>query len=121
MILPLAVTCFWGVLVARSPTVSYHLAPMLLAASVPLTTFFKETPGRAGPSRRGAAAGVGLAIALLTTGILAWQGLLAGLDLTGGDHASAEAAASAHWARSSAGGWPDEGARRTPMIRERHS
>lgn len=43
-----------------------------------------------------------MAIALLTTGILAWQGLLAGLDLTGGDHASAEAAASA-------GGWPDEG------------
>jgi len=93
VILPLAVACFWGVLAARSPTVTYHLAPMLLAASAPLTTFFKETPGRAVPT--GAAAGAGLAIALLTTGILAWQGLLAGPDLTGGDHASAEAAASA--------------------------
>ncbi|MEO3936871.1 hypothetical protein V3N99_08945 [Dermatophilaceae bacterium Soc4.6] len=93
MITPLAVACLWGILAARSPTVTYHLAPMLLAASAPLTTFIKETRGRALPT--GAATATGLAIALLTTGILDWQGLLAGPDLTGGHHAATEAAASA--------------------------
>lgn len=65
---------------------------MLLAASARLAVFFTDTRGRAVPS--GAAAATGLATALLTIGIIAWQGLLAGHDLTGGDHAAIEAAAS---------------------------
>ncbi len=91
-ILPLVRGLLLGVLAARSPTVTYHLAPMPPAASAPLTTLFKETPGRAVPT--GAAARAGLAARSSPPAYSPGRGTWPPRP-DPGDHASAEAAASA--------------------------
>lgn len=79
----LAVAVLWVVLAVRTPTTTYHLAPLLMAAAGPVTR--RRLTGRPVPSRAAlAVAGTGLAITVATTVVLAWLGLLAGPDLTGG-------------------------------------
>lgn len=79
----------WAVLALRSPTVTYHLAPLLVAAAWPLT--HRLVLGE--PARARVAAGTalaGLVLALATTGLLVAANALAGPDLAGGGNAFAE-------------------------------
>jgi glutaredoxin-like protein len=73
----------WVLLAARTPTTTYHLAPLLTAAAAPVTRrWLTRTPVPSLPAAALAAAG--LVMTSATTGVLAWQGLLAGPDVTGG-------------------------------------
>lgn len=74
----------WVLLAARTPTTTYHFAPLLVAAAAPVTCrLLTRLP--VPPRLATALAVTSLAIASATTGALTWQGLLAGPDLTGGD------------------------------------
>lgn len=82
-------TVLWVLLAARSPTTTYHLAPLLVAAAMPVARrWITGAPVR--PRSAAALAAAGLALALATVAGLAWQGMLAGPDVTGGDGAAAE-------------------------------
>lgn len=79
----------WVLLAVRTPTTTYHLAPMLVTAAAPVARrWLVHTPVRSGSAV--ALAVTGLAIALVTTAALAGQGMLAGPDITGGDGAVME-------------------------------
>jgi glutaredoxin len=72
----------WVLLAARTPTTTYHLAPLLVAAAAPLTR--RWLTGTPVPVRTATAlAAAGLAATLVTTAALAGQGMLVGPDLTG--------------------------------------
>lgn len=87
----LGVTVLWVLLAVRTPTATYHLAPLLVAAAMPVVRrWVTDAPVR--PRSAVALAATGLAIALATTVGLAWQGMLAGPDVAGGDHAAGESA-----------------------------
>jgi glutaredoxin len=79
----------WVLLAARSPTNTYHLAPLLVAAAAAVThRGLTQAPVR---SRRAIGLAVsGLVIAWVTTAVLAWRGMLAGPDVTGGHGAVVE-------------------------------
>lgn len=68
----------------RTPTTTYHLAPLLVAAAAPVTRRLL-TRAPVPPHPAAALAATSLVIALATTAALAWQGLVAGPDVTGGD------------------------------------
>jgi glutaredoxin len=79
----LAVAVLWVVLAVRTPTTTYHLAPLLMAAAAPVTR--RRLTGTPVPTRAAlAVAATGLVLTLASTGVLAWWGLLAGPDITGG-------------------------------------
>jgi glutaredoxin len=73
----------WVLLALRTPTTTYHLAPLLMAAAAPVTRrWLTRTPV---PSRRATTlAATGLVLTWVTTAVLAWRGMLVGPDITGG-------------------------------------
>lgn len=79
----------WVLLASHTPTTTYHLAPLLVAAAAAVTHRGMIYV----PVRSGRAIGLavsGLAIAWITTVALAWRGMLAGPDVTGGHGAVVE-------------------------------
>lgn len=80
----------WALLAARTPTTTYHLAPLLVAGAAAMTSrLLLRAPVR--PRVALARSVLGLAVALGVTAALAGLGLFAGPDLTGGTAAVAEA------------------------------
>ena len=77
-----AVTTVWTVLALRHPTVTYHLAPLLVAAAWPGVA--RATRGRATMAVGLRAAGGGLLVAVLATAELRALGALRGPALIGG-------------------------------------
>ncbi|GGM62906.1 hypothetical protein GCM10012275_36990 [Longimycelium tulufanense] len=72
----------WALLAVNDPTTTYHLAPLLVAAAWPVSRrWLGGRPVRATAALGDAAAG--LVVALATTALLAWRGLLVGPDVTG--------------------------------------
>ena len=79
----------WGLLAVRMPTTTYHLAPLLVAGATPMTG--RRLFGVPVRSRVALVwARLGLLVALAATEVLAYRGLLAGPDFTGGDATLAE-------------------------------
>ncbi|MFQ5967811.1 MAG: hypothetical protein ACE5MI_09385 [Acidimicrobiia bacterium] len=70
----------WAVLALLRPTVTYHLAPVIVAAAVPWT-FVAEHRRQATQQDRLIMVAVGLAVAAATTTLLAVAGLLDGPSL----------------------------------------
>ncbi len=78
----LAIATVWLLLAARTPTTTYHLAPLTMAAAAPVVRRWLD--GVPLSSRVGAVfALIGLALAVATTTVLAALGMLAGPDVTG--------------------------------------
>lgn len=89
VIAALGFALLWLLLATRTPTTTYHLAPLVVAAAGPVTRrLLTGTP----LSRRAAATlgAVSLLIAAAATAVAQWRGLFAGPDVTGGDGALAE-------------------------------
>jgi hypothetical protein len=83
---PVLIGAAWAVLAMRSPTVTYHLAPFLVAAAGPVAT--RVSAGTRLASRAAAwSTTVSLGVALVVTGWLAVAGALAGPALWGGSGA----------------------------------
>ncbi len=80
----------WVLLAAHTPSTTYHLTPLLVAAAPAVAHRWLTGAAVRSPRAIGLAA-AGLAIALVTTAVLTWRGLLAGPDVTGGDNVVAEA------------------------------
>jgi glutaredoxin-like protein len=85
----LVVALLWGLLVVRTPTTTYHFAPLLVAVAAPMTGRWL-TPGSVRSRTALVWTLLGLVVALVAMAVLAWQGLLAGPDITGGHAALAE-------------------------------
>jgi len=79
----------WVLLAARTPSTTYHLAPLLVATAPAVAHRWLTGAAVRSPRAIGLAV-AGLAIALVTTAVLTWRGLLAGPDVTGGDGVVAE-------------------------------
>ncbi len=77
---PLGVAALWGVLALLDPTKTYHLAPVFLAAALPIA-YRARTEGAVVSSTVLLLAAGGLALALAVTGLLAMSALLAGPSL----------------------------------------
>lgn len=84
--LPIAVGAAWLALGLRSPHVTYHLAPVLGAASWPAALRVRHR-APAPAARAALAAGGGLGITLAVALVLAWQGALGGPSLWHGSGA----------------------------------
>jgi hypothetical protein len=79
----LTVAVLWLVLAARSPTTTYHLAPVFMAAAAPVAR--RLHTGTPVSSRTALALATGgLALTLATIGMIGWLWGLAGPDLAGG-------------------------------------
>jgi glutaredoxin-like protein len=87
----LGLALLWVLLAVRTPTTTYHLAPLLVAAAAPVTSrWLTRTP--ASPRPAAVLAVTSLAITGMATAALTWQGLLAGPDITGRAAPAVEAA-----------------------------
>lgn len=77
---PIGLALLWAALAVRQPTVTYHLAPALVAAAVPATY---GDQGGVRPSRRGSLllAGAGVGVALVVTAVLSAVDALRGPSL----------------------------------------
>jgi glutaredoxin len=79
----------WVLLAAGTPTTTYHFAPLLMAAAAPVTRrWLTRTPVPFQPAT--VLAATGLMMTWVTTAALAWRGMLAGPDVTGGGRPVAE-------------------------------
>lgn len=79
----------WGLLAVRTPTTTYHFAPLLVAGAAAVAgRWLLRAPVRSLVALNWAA--IGLVVALGATAVLAWRGLLAGPDITGGSAAVTE-------------------------------
>lgn len=82
VVVALGLALIWVLLAVRTPTTTYHLAPLLVAAAAAVTRrWLTRTPVPPRPAT--ALAVTGLAITWTVTAVLTWQGLLAGPDITG--------------------------------------
>lgn len=71
-------TVLWGFLAFANPTITYHLAPFLVAAAVPVGTALNESTSSA---TSGIAAATGLALALAAAAVLGMTEHLTGPSL----------------------------------------
>jgi glutaredoxin-like protein len=85
----LGLALLWGLLAVRTPTTTYHLAPLLVAGAAPMAGRWRlRAPVRSRVALAWAV--LGLLVALAAAAVLALRGLLAGPDITGGNAAVAE-------------------------------
>lgn len=88
----MVVAVAWSVLVAWRPTTTWHLAPLILAATWPWVVGQDTSPGDPSARRRILlAGGAGLSVALALTGMLAASGRLDGPTWTGSGNPVTEA------------------------------
>lgn len=79
----------WIALAVTNPTTTYHFAPTVLAAALPVSRRIR-TEDRLSPRSLIVATSAGLGFALVVTAVLAWLGALAGPTFVGTAAAGAE-------------------------------
>lgn len=84
-----AVAAAWITLAVINPTTTYHFAPTVLAAALPVSRRMR-TEDRLSPRSLVVATSVGLGLALVVTVVLAWLGALAGPTFVGTPAAGTE-------------------------------
>ncbi|WP_051399864.1 hypothetical protein [Haloechinothrix halophila] len=84
-----AVGAGWIALAVANPTTTYHFAPTVLAAALPVSRRMR-TEDRLSPRSLIVATSAGLGLALSVTAVLAWLGALAGPTFVGTPAAGTE-------------------------------
>ncbi len=113
LLVTLAAAVGWFVLATGTPTTTYHFAPAVVVAAWPVRRRLRAGRALRGPAAGTATAG-GALVALVTTGLLAAVGALAGPTLFGIPTASTETLAAILVGAAAGAGLAVVGGRRTP-------